>query len=68
MDNKKQKLIEALQRERVAFEERGFSTLEHDIVIKYLETGTTTEDPYKYELLEGCMCDYETMLSDYNIS
>jgi hypothetical protein len=65
MDERKQKLIDALKVERGDFEARGQSTLEHDIAIQYLETGRTDEDPKEFELLEACIYDYNTMLSDY---
>lgn len=56
---KKQKLIDALKVEREQ------STLEHDVAIEYLETGRTDESPDEFELLDACMHDYETILSDY---
>lgn len=65
MDERKQKLINALKVERGHFEARGQSTLEHDVAIEYLETGKTDEDSDEFELLDACMHDYETMLSDY---
>ena len=65
MDERKQKLIDALKVERGYFEARGQSTLEHDVAIEYLETGTTDEDPDEFELLDACMNDYETICSDY---
>jgi len=65
MDERKQKLIDALKVERGHFEARGQSTLEHDVAIEYLETGKTDEDSDEFELLDACMNDYETMLSDY---
>ncbi len=65
MKERKQKLIDALKVERGHFEKRGQSTLEHDVAIEYLETGRTDEDPDEYELLDACINDYETMLSDY---
>ena len=65
MNERKQKLIEALKVERGHFEARGQSTLEHDVTIEYLENGRTDEDPDEFELLDACMNDYETILSDY---
>jgi len=62
---KKQKLIDALKVERELFKKRGQSTLEHDVAIEYLETGRTDESPDEFELLDACMHDYETILSDY---
>ena len=65
MEERKQKLIDALKVERGHFEKRGQSTLEHDVAIEYLETGRTDKDPYHYELLDACINDYKTMLSCY---
>ncbi len=65
MDERKQKLIDALKVERGHFEARGQSTLEHNVAIEYLETGKTDEDPEEFELLYACMNDYDTTLSDY---
>lgn len=65
MDERKQKLIDALKVERGHFEARGQSTVEHDVAIEYLETGKTDEDSDEFELLDACMYDYETMLYDY---
>lgn len=67
MGEKKQKLIDALKAERDGFEKRGFDTLEHDVAIEYLETGKTDESPDDFELLDACMYDYNTMLSDYGV-
>ena len=61
MDERKQKLIDALKIERGHFEARGQSILEHDVAIEYLETGRTDE----FELLDACMNDYDIMCSDY---
>lgn len=65
MEERKQKLIDALKVERGRFESRGQSTLEHDVAIEYLETGRTNEDPYEFELLDVCMNDFDTVCSDY---
>jgi hypothetical protein len=62
---RKLKLIEALKEERERFFQRGISTLEHDIVIEYLETGKTDEDPDEYELLDAVMNDFDCVCSDY---
>jgi len=63
---KKQKLIQALKDERLLFVKRGADPTEHDIAIDYLINGTTSSNPDKWELLEACMNDYDTMLSDYD--
>jgi len=65
MEERKQKLIDALKSERLRFVERGQDTTEHDIAIEYLETGKTDEDPDEYELLDAVMNDFETVCSDY---
>lgn len=65
METKKQLLIEALKQERLRFSNRGQSTLEHDIAIDYLETGTTNEDPDEFELLDAVMNDFDFVCSDY---
>ena len=67
MDERKQKLINALKVERGHFEARGQSTLEHDVAIEYLETGRTDEDPDEFELLGAVMNDYDTTCSDYGV-
>lgn len=65
MDERKQKLIDALKFERDLFLLRGQNTLEHDVSIEYLEVGITHEDPDKFELLYAVINDYETICSDY---
>ena len=65
METKKQLLIEALKQERLRFSNRGQSTLEHDIAIDYLETGTTNVDPDEFELLDAVMNDFDFVCSDY---
>ena len=65
MENKKQLLIKALKQERLRFSNRGQSTLEHDIAIDYLETGTTNENPDEFELLDSVMNDFDYVCSDY---
>lgn len=59
------KLIEALKQEREQFKGRSQDTTEHDIAIDYLLTGSTSSNPDKWQLLDGCMNDFETMYSDY---
>lgn len=65
MDERKEKLIQALKDERLRFINRGSDTTEHDIAIDYLINGKTTKNPDNYELLDACMNDYDTLLSDY---
>jgi len=66
MDDRKQKLIQALKDERLRFVKRGADPTEHDIAIDYLINGTTSNNPDKWELLNACMNDYDMMLSDYD--
>jgi len=66
IEERKQKLINALKVERGHFEARGQSTLEHDVAIEYLETGRTDEDPDEFELLDACMNDFDTICFDYD--
>jgi hypothetical protein len=65
MDERKQKLIQALKDERLRFVKRGSDPTEHDIAIDYLINGKTSSNPDKWELLDACMNDYDMMLSDY---
>lgn len=67
MDERKQKLIEALKEERQRFIDNGHNTTEHDVTLKYLETGSYNVNPDKYPLLDACINDYETTLSDYGV-
>ena len=66
--NKKLKLIEALKEERARFEKNNHSTFEHDIVIEYLETGRTDEDPEEYQLLDAVINDFDCVCSDYAVN
>jgi hypothetical protein len=63
--DRKQKLIKALEAERMLFVKRGADTTEHDVAIDYLTSGKTNMNPEKFELLDACMNDYHTILSDY---
>jgi len=67
MDERKQRLIDALKHERGLFVLRGQSTREHDLAIKYLETGKTDADPQDFELLDAVMNDCDTMYYDYGV-
>lgn len=65
---KKQRLIEALKKERDRMSEKfGTNPREHNLAIEYLETGKTDEDPDKHDLLDAAMNDYETLASDYDV-
>ena len=65
MEERKQKLIEALKVERNLFAQRGQDTTEHDIVIQYLLLGKTSYNPDKWELLDAVMNDFDMVCSDY---
>ena len=65
MEERKQKLIEALKSERLRFAERGQDTTEHDIAIQFLLLGKTSCNPDKWELLDAVMNDFDTVCSDY---
>jgi len=63
-------LIKALDVERQLFAKRGQSTEEHDIAIKWLESGEAPsydeDEVYdNYELLYAAMFDYDTLCFDY---
>jgi hypothetical protein len=61
----KEELIAALKKERELFKSRSMSTFEHDLAIKYLETGYKPVDYYDHELLQAAVDDYDTLCSDY---
>lgn len=65
MEERKQKLIEALKVERNLFAQRGQNTTEHDIAIQYLMLGKTSCNHDKWELLDAVMNDFDTVCSDY---
>lgn len=64
-EERKQKLIEALELERLSFIKRGQSTEEHDVAIEYLKTGLNPHDEYQYELLDAVVNDFDMTCSDY---
>ena len=65
MEERKQKLIEALKSERLIFAERGHNTTEHDIAIQFLLLGETSYNPDEWGLLDAIMNDFATVCSDY---
>lgn len=67
MEERKEALIQALQKERERFAQRGQDTMEHDVAIYYLQTGTTEEDPEEFELLDACMHDFDVVCKDYGV-
>lgn len=64
-EERKQKLIEALKDERLRFAELGYNTIEHDIVIEFLQFGKTTHNPNEFELLDAVIHDFDTVCFDY---
>ena len=66
-EKEKQKLIKELTLEMNRFKERGQDTLEHEVAIEYLKKGWTDEDLDNFELLDACINDLETILSDYGV-
>lgn len=61
----KNRLIWELLQERERLDEAGKDIKEHNIVIRYLETGISTHNPDSYPLLNSAMFDYKTLVSDY---
>ncbi len=65
--DKKQKLIDALIKERdILVNLHNINPDEHNVAIDYLIRGTTKENPDKWELLDACVNDIETLYSDYD--
>lgn len=68
MENRKAYLIEALKKEKDILNGRGYSnTIEHDIVIHYLETGETDKDIEEYPMLDSAVNDFDTLCYDYGV-
>lgn len=70
MDERKLKLISALEQEKDRLKMRGMDTEDHSITIRYLKTGVHglgREEIQDYDLLDACVNDYETLLSDYGV-
>lgn len=66
MEEKKQKLIEKIKEERDSFINNHHHTTEHDLVIKYLETGKYKEENVEqYGLLDAVINDFKQVYSDY---
>ncbi|HSH52754.1 MAG TPA: hypothetical protein VK982_13600 [Bacteroidales bacterium] len=66
MDENKQKLIEALEKERNKLEKFGRNMEGHNLDIEYLKTGDyDMDDIEKYDILYTCINDYEMMIYDY---
>lgn len=68
METRKAYLIEELKKEKELLNNRGFdNTVEHDIVIHYLETGETDEDVEEYPMLDSAINDFDTLCYDYEV-
>ncbi len=66
MDDKKQKLIEALEAERLTFDRRHQDTTDHDAAINYLKHGVLPSMGVdQFELLDAVINDYEQTCKDY---
>lgn len=66
MEDKKQKLAEALKEEydRLAYIGR-LNKQDYDLAINYLETGDYPGNYDEYDLLYACIEDFDQMCSDY---
>jgi len=68
MDERKLKLIAALEAEKERLDKFGTDTHDHFITIDYLKTGSYGCDPTEveeYPLLDAALNDYDCLLSDY---
>lgn len=63
---KKEKLIEALKKERERFIKWGKPTKDHDLTIEYLETGDYPQDYEDFEILEAAINDFDCICQDYS--
>ena len=66
MEDRKKKLIEALKAEKIRLMAKGNDGAEHNAAIDYLITGTVFNNPDEYPLLDACLNDYDTLLTDYD--
>ena len=65
IEEKKIVLIKHLNREKEGFIKHGHDTTEHDYCILYLEEGVIGSTHFKYELLDACVNDFESIYNDY---
>jgi len=68
MDERRLKLITALEAEKELLDKLGVDTHSHFITIDYLKTGSYGCDPADvedYPLLDAALNDYNCLLSDY---
>lgn len=68
MEDKKLKLAEALKEEHERLVHKGnLNKEDYDLAIKYLETGEYPRHYNDFDLLYGCIEDFETVCFDYEI-
>lgn len=72
-NSKKLKLAQVLEEEFERLKDHpNFDAEKHEedyyLAIKYLKTGETTENYEDFDLLFGCIEDFEQMCSDYDIN
>ncbi len=69
MEDKKQKLIEALEKERSLFDKRHQDIQDHDIAINYLKYEVLPSMGIdQFELLDAIINDFDSICNDYNIN
>jgi hypothetical protein len=69
MENRKQKLAEALKEEYQRLVDKGnLNSEDYSLAIKYLETGEYPRYYNDFDMLFACIEDFEMMCSDYNIT
>jgi hypothetical protein len=67
MDNRKQKLAEALKEEYERLVDKGnLNSEDYFLAIKYLETGEYPRYYNDFDLLYGCIEDFEMICNDYD--
>jgi hypothetical protein len=70
MDEKKQKLIAALEAEKKRLDNIGEPTKDHYLTIDYLKNGTYGCDPSEvenYPMLDEAINNYDYLLQDFGI-
>lgn len=69
MENKKQKLAEALKDEHERLVHMGrLNSEDYSLAINYLETGEHPRHYNDYELLYACIEDFEQLCNDYDVN
>ena len=65
-DQKKIKLIAALEVERKLFDQRHQDTNDHDVALNWLKYGLLpSQGVDSFELLDACINDFDTICNDY---